>query len=385
MLLRTLLVLAPLAVAGCAVGPAAVRRMDAARIQQISDYRLCDAAAVSLDLQGRRYPVIDGEIARRGVSCDEHIAAVVSDCSALQVLNWGPDSTGQGIIFTVRNESDQAKSFRVRREERQSRLFNIGPEETTRFGITDPGVTELGEPVETYEGAGGIEVLDCHPVVGAWHINYRPQMPSPVGAAAPQAPAPLRVSPEQGVRSRAIRNVNMRSGASATQAIVGRVPAGEEVTVLGVVGTWCESTTGAGVRGYVSCDYLSPPSGGWASLSRHTGVPQSSATGTPQPFVPHIQQGAAYSEVRRLLIAGGWSPHRMPIRWCFVSDHRCDLHPETVSCATTGSAGCTYTWRRGQYFLLVTAVGERDDQMFSGASICRRLRNSRQDPAPTCQ
>jgi hypothetical protein len=262
MLLRSLLVLGLFAAAGCAVGPAAVQRMDATRIQGISDYRLCDAAAVGLDLHGRRYPVIDSEIARRGVSCDQHIAAVVSDCSRLQVLNSGIDSTGQGIIFTVRNDSDQAKNFRIRREDRQSRLFTIGPQTTERFGITDnPDASQLGEPIEITEGDGGIELLECRAVVGAWRINYRPQAQTLPRAEIANQASPQPRSAEQDVRSRVTRNVNVRAGPGTNYAIVRMLRAGEEVTVLRVTGAWCESALGRGVIGYVSCAFLSRPSG----------------------------------------------------------------------------------------------------------------------------
>jgi uncharacterized protein YgiM (DUF1202 family) len=260
MLLRALPVLALVAAAGCAVGPAAVQRMDSARIQQISDYRLCDAAAVSLDLQGRRYPVIDSEIARRRVSCDEHIAAVVSDCSALQVLSWGVDQTGQGIIFTVRNGSDHAKNFRVRREERQSRLFAIGPGETTRFGITDPGVAELGDPVETNEGDGGIELLECRPVVGAWHINYHPQAPSSQGTGGAYQAPPRAHPTEPRMTRQATRSVNVRAGPGTNYAVVRTLRAGQEVAVSRITGTWCELIIAGVEHAYVTCSFLSAAS-----------------------------------------------------------------------------------------------------------------------------
>jgi hypothetical protein len=306
-LLRTLLVLALSAVAGCAEGPAAVQRMDAMRIQQISDYRLCDAAAVSLDLQGRHYPVIDEEIARRGISCDEHIAAVVSDCSALQVLSWGADRTGQGIIFTVRNGSGQAKNFRVRRQERQSRLFAIGPGETTQFGITaDPNVMELGPPTETIEGAGGIQFLECRPVVGAYHINYRPQaQSSPRGSAATAAVTQLHRA-KQGLTSRAMRNANARAGPGTSHAIVGALRAGDEITVLGVQGRWCDYMTNSGRRAYVSCASLSPPSGGWIPLS--AAAPENRGLSPPAAFPRGYD--AAYASYLSLL-----SPQQRTVPW----------------------------------------------------------------------
>jgi hypothetical protein len=273
---RTFLALAFLTAAGCAVAPDAVRRMDATRIQSISDYRLCDAAAVNLDLRGQRYPVIESEIIRRGISCAEHIAAVVSDCSGLQVLNSGVDGTGQGVIFTVRNDRDEARSFRIRHDERQSRMFTIGPATTERFGITaDPNVERLDEPVEITEGDGGIELLECREVRDSYRFNYRPQaQSSPRAAAAVDAALPMSPT-AQGVRSRATRSVNMRAGPGTNHAVVRTLPAGEEVTVLGVVGTWCEVVTSGRGRAYVSCTFLSPPLGGWAPLARNARPPPS--------------------------------------------------------------------------------------------------------------
>ncbi len=307
MFLRKLLTLAILVVAGCAVAPDAVRRMDATRIQAISDYRLCDAAAVNLDLRGQRYPVIENEIARRGVSCDEHIAAVVSDCSRLQVVRSGIDSTEQGIIFTVRNDSDQAQSFRIRREERQSRLFTIGPGTTEQFGITaDPNVTQLGEPIESVEGDGGIELLECRAVRDNYRFNYRPQAGSAPEAANANEGAPQASSAEPGVRSRATRNVNMRAGPGTNHAVVRTLRAGEEVTVLRVVGTWCECMASGGVRAYVSCAFLSPPSGGWGSLrpvAADRGSPR-----PPEPFPPDY--GTAYASYLAAL-----NPRQRTIPW----------------------------------------------------------------------
>jgi Bacterial SH3 domain len=265
--LQTLLALTLFGTTSCAVRPDAVRRMDATRIQEISDYRLCDAAAVNLDLRGQRYPVIDAEIARRGISCDEHIAAVVSDCSRLRVLNWGNDGTGQGIIFTVQNESDELKTFRIRHDDRGSRMFTIGPSTTERFGITaDPNVERLEEPLETSEGDGGIELQECRPALASYRFNYRPQGQGSSGAAVAQAPAPQTRSTQQGVASRATRNVNMRAGPGTNHAVVGSLRAGEQITVLSVVGTWCECMTNGGQRVYVSCNFLSPPARGRATL-----------------------------------------------------------------------------------------------------------------------
>jgi Bacterial SH3 domain len=255
-MLHKLVLLTIFAAGGCAHGPAAVRGMDATKIQEVSDYRLCDAAAVSLDLKGRRYPVIESEIARRGISCAGHIAAVVNDCSRLQVLNSGIDRTGQGTIFTVRNDSAEARTFRIRHEGRQSRLFTIGPEMTERFGITaDPNVPWLGEPTEVTEGDGGIELLECRTVLGAYRMQYRPQAGSASGAVSEAAPGTSSLG--EGARSRATQNVNMRAGPSTSHAIVRTLRAGEEVAVLRVLGAWCECMADGGARGYVSCAFLS--------------------------------------------------------------------------------------------------------------------------------
>jgi hypothetical protein len=279
--------------------------MDATKIQEVSDYRLCDAAAVKLDLNGRRYPVIEGEIARRGISCAGHIAAVINDCSRLQVLNSGIDKTGQGVIFTVRNDSAEARNFRIRHEGRQSRLFAIGPETTERFGITaDPNVPWLGEPTEVTEGDGGIEFVECRTVLGAYRMQYRPQAGSAPSAGGDSALETR--STGESTRSRATRNVNMRSGPGTAHAIVRTLRAGEEVAVLRVVGAWCECMAEGGVRAYVSCAFLSAPSGGWVSRSPVAAARRSPRP--PEPFPPDY--GVAYASYLSLL-----SPQQRAIPW----------------------------------------------------------------------
>jgi hypothetical protein len=281
MLVRTVLGVIALLLGGCAVAPDAVRRMDATRIQEISDYRLCDAAAVNLDLRGQRYPVIDAEIARRRVSCDEHIAAVVSNCSALEVLNWGNDGTGQGIIFTVRNQSGEAQNFRIRHDDQGSRMFTIGPATTERFGMTaDPNVERLEEPVETNEGDGGIELQECRPALANYRFNYRPQGQGSSGATMAEAPAPQTRSTQQGVTSRATRNANMRAGPGTSFPVVGLLRAGEQVLVIGTSAGWCEGMASGGRRVFVSCSLLVPPPGGWGPLSLGAG-PGSPASAAP--------------------------------------------------------------------------------------------------------
>lgn len=367
-MLRKLLLLAIFAAGGCAQGPAAVSRMDATKIQEVSDYRLCDAAAVKLDLNGRRYPVIDNEIARRGISCAGHIAAVVNDCSRLQVLNSGIDKTGQGVIFTVRNDSGEARNFRIRHEGRQSRLFTIGPEMTERFGITaDPNVPWLGEPAEMVEGDGGIELLECRTVLGAYHMQYRPQAGSASGAAGEAAPQTS--STGEGTRSRATRNVNMRAGPGTNHAIVRTLRAGEEVAVLRVVGAWCECMAEGDVRAYVSCAFLSASPRGSASPDRSGEVQLS---GTP---VPSFRAGTPYPQVRQQLTRGGWIPYRLQGSGpgCAPGDERCRGFSETAFCAGTGRATCIYTWRRGERYLLIHAVGEMTGQEFDEIRECGAL------------
>lgn len=366
-MLRKLLLLAIFAAGGCAHGPAAVSRMDATKIQEVSDYRLCDAAAVKLDLNGRRYPVIENEIARRGISCAGHIAAVVNDCSRLQVLNSGIDKTGQGVIFTVRNDNAEARNFRIRHEGRQSRLFTIGPAMTERFGITaDPNVPWLGEPIETVEGDGDIELLECRTVLGAYRMQYRPQagsVPSAVSATASQTS-----SIGEGTRRRATRNVNMRAGPGTNHAIVRTLRAGEEVVVLKVVGAWCECMAEDGTRAYVSCSFLSSPPGGRASSDR----PGVQLSGTP---VPSFRAGTPYPQVRQQLIRGGWIPYRLQGSGpgCAPGDGRCRGFSETAFCSGVGRATCIYTWRRGTSYLLIHAVGEMAGQEFDAIRECGAL------------
>jgi Bacterial SH3 domain len=268
MLLRTLLALTLVAAAGCAVRPDAVRRMDATRIQTISDYRLCDAAAVNLDERGQRYPVIENEIARRGVLCDEHITAVVSDCSMLRVVSVDTESSPEGAIFTIRNMDDQSRSFRIYRQGVQSSMFTVEAGATQQFGVAvDPNIAAIGETIATAEGGGDVQLNECRAVRDSYRFNYRPEARNSPGAANGAAR-----STDRGVRSRAMRNANMRAGPGTGHPIVGLLRAGEQVTVVGVADGWCECTRSGRPRAYVSCRLLSPPPGGWASFSRNAGA-----------------------------------------------------------------------------------------------------------------
>ena len=202
------------------------------------------------------------------------------------------------------------------------------------------------------------------------------QVASESGAQNADEIAPHTGVADQGVRSRAARNVNMRVGPGTNYAIVRTVRAGEEITVLRVADGWCEYMTNSGVRAYVSCSFLSPPPGGWASLDRSNIQSDSAA-------VPSFRAGTPYPQVRQQLLRSGWTPNRLQGAGsgCAAGDERCRGFPETVFCAGTGRATCIYTWRRRERYLLIHAVGETPGQEFDAIQECSDLRVDPRNPS----
>lgn len=155
-------------IAGCAQGPLAVRAMDAAEIQAVSNYRLCDASLVFQQTRSQRYPTIENEIARRGLACG-------------------------------------------------------------------------GNTVQTAQADFATEATD------------------------------MTATPEPTV-SHVLTNVNMRSGPGTDHRSLRVLSAGETVTIRRVLGNWCECSAANGVVGYVRCDFLQPPLGGWMVVASGGGA-----------------------------------------------------------------------------------------------------------------
>ncbi len=156
----TSIVLLALAVA-CTHAPLFIKDLDEQEIQRVSDDDLCRASSTFQETRGRTYQNIEGEIARRGLTCGAQ----------------------------------------------------------ARTPVAEPAETEPAEPAE---------------------------------------PAQVTVQ--------ALRNVNMRAGPGTSHRVLGVLRPGDEVTVVRVVGTWCECMTADDRRVYVSCGLLSVPPGGWATF-----------------------------------------------------------------------------------------------------------------------
>jgi hypothetical protein len=140
--------------------PLSVRKMDAVAIQSIKESKLCDAYAVWAS-QGRHYPVIDGELKRRGIDCAYALETVVSNCSMLQVIAVENPFPG-GVIYTVRNGSQKRKAFRIYGEGIVSSRLVIGPGATQDFGVrTDPRIASIGRVGAQLQGDAATELTEC--------------------------------------------------------------------------------------------------------------------------------------------------------------------------------------------------------------------------------
>lgn len=272
--MRRLLVMVVLSFVGaCYHSPILIADLDAAKIRKVSDKRLCNASVTFQETRGKRYPTIEAEISRRGLSCGTSASAFASPAT---------DPTTQ--------------------------------DETATIGLD-----------------------------------------------------------EQSFRARALRNVNMRRGPGTDQEVIGVLPAGYEIAVLRIAGSWCECMTADARRVYVSCGFLSPPKGGWASSS-----------GAP---LPRFVENSPYPQVRRQLISAGWEPYRLSGRGVIGCrpNEVCMGFPETAFCTGTGQNSCWYTWRRRSEHLLIVGLGEAEGQAFGGMRRCSTVVYSDEHPWQWCR
>ncbi|HEX8256172.1 MAG TPA: hypothetical protein VF589_00955 [Allosphingosinicella sp.] len=151
--------------AALAASPRSVRKLDAEAIQKVSERKLCDAYGVWLS-QGKQYPVIDGELRRRGIDCADAVDRLVSNCSVLEVVEVENPFPG-GMVYTVRNLSAKPKSFRIYDGGMVSSRFSIGAGSTQGFGVrSDPRIAGLGGVAAKLEGQTGVELTEC--VTSSW-------------------------------------------------------------------------------------------------------------------------------------------------------------------------------------------------------------------------
>ncbi len=127
----------------CANAPAGIARMDETQIAAVPDDDICFAVAHGRQTR-QTFGGAQTEAARRDLDCSEQMAATVSDCTPLRILNPGapafPDMrtpAGPQRIYTasyqVQNASDRPMQFRVVWDRMLSQLQRIGPGETARF------------------------------------------------------------------------------------------------------------------------------------------------------------------------------------------------------------------------------------------------------------
>lgn len=136
----------------------------------------------------------------------------------------------------------------------------VGARATCWMGWTKNGryllVRTEGENVifmELHE-CGAIEVIGHDPA--RW---CHPPAPFRPGARRP----PVQGPPEGDIETRALSNVNIRSGPGTNFRIVGQMSAGERLWVDGMMGDWC--VFGIPEDKYIRCDLLAPPRGGWVA------------------------------------------------------------------------------------------------------------------------
>lgn len=124
-----------------------------------------------------------------------------------------------------------------------------------------------------------------------------------------------------------------------------------------------------------------------ASALQASPIPTRGLAGTtPDPLLqlaregpPHFAKGTLYRTVRARLMAEGWRPYRVPGSQGCPPGWACSRFPETLFCAGTGRAVCSYGWSRSGAYLLVYAYGE-GDQVFDSLEHCGAITASRVRP-----
>lgn len=136
------IIVAAVALAGCANAPAGIARMDTAQVRAVPDHDLCFAVAHGMSTR-RDYSNAAREVARRGLTCADEVAATVSDCRPLTIVN--PDARpyraagspdGPDIVtYQIANASGRPMQFRIHWGMVLSRLQRIDAAEGAQVTI----------------------------------------------------------------------------------------------------------------------------------------------------------------------------------------------------------------------------------------------------------
>jgi hypothetical protein len=227
-----------------------------------------------------------GCVSRGPVSSD-------SSCALLEVTNVNTRGTLQGVIYTVANRTNEQRQFAIYRAGVESTLFTIEAGETKEFGVAAGiAMRAIGGVWSSIHGQRGAAAL----------VNCTPPSQAALAAEGRAAQGSGNEEPVAtdagGATARATAAVNMRAGPGARHAVLGTLRPGDEVTVLSVQGAWCECMAG-GRRVFISCKYLSPPAGVWASFTRSSaGQLAIAATNTDEIRLTNIEDKFSGSACR---------------------------------------------------------------------------------------
>lgn len=146
-------------VAACANSPMAIGKMTPDELTTVPDRSLCYAYATRR--RDREVtPMLQSEVDRRGLGCEEALAHMISDCSSLAIVS--SEVVERGTIYTVRNNGGQARNFRAVNNNIVSTLQTVRPGQTVRFGVESSApLTALGGAVAMAQGTAGIRLQEC--------------------------------------------------------------------------------------------------------------------------------------------------------------------------------------------------------------------------------
>lgn len=160
-----MLILACLQFSACAGSPLQLSKMSATEIQSAQDKDLCRAYALYKS-QHKPVPTIDGEVARRNLTCEKQVEEMVSNCDALHIvslksepvmLRSGTSSEAGTLIYvTVKNNSDKRKHFRVYTQNIESSRLTIGAGAITTYNIiVRKRISAIGSIIGEIQGTAG--------------------------------------------------------------------------------------------------------------------------------------------------------------------------------------------------------------------------------------
>jgi hypothetical protein len=146
--------------AGCAGSPMKIAQMNSAEIQATKTENLCRAYATYVR-ERKVPPVVEQEVARRGVTCQAELEAYISDCREVELVSARNDSTYKNVRhFTVRNSSAKTKEFLIADVTPGivSSRFTIAPNTTKDVAVvTDEKIGAIGAVSSQFQRARGTQ------------------------------------------------------------------------------------------------------------------------------------------------------------------------------------------------------------------------------------